>query len=147
MIRIDRFALEHAESKKKYIEFMSIRRAENVQRIPIKTWISNLLSYYGISGNSLTIKNVAERLSANYEFEMSVNNLIRNENFSISKSSSDHVDGQQLCYLCDPSVVFVTNDSDFRNRTRKSSQANRIISFTELLACTNSKRSLLIVKE
>lgn len=142
-IRIDRFAKEHASPKEGYISHMTLRKERNITSVSPDAWASSLLRFYGISRDDVALAEVAERLSANYEFEMYVNNLVQNENFTISKNTSDLIDGQQLCYLCDPNVVFITNDSDFKNRTQNSPQANRIKTFAELLACATSKSPLL----
>jgi ferredoxin len=74
---------------------------------------------------------------------MAVNTLVRNPNFAVSKHDSDLCDGQQLCYLVSSDIVFVTNDSDFTTRTRKSPQAARIKTFAGLLACAEDNLPLL----
>lgn len=108
-----------------------------------QVWACKLLQLYGVSGPAELIEDVAERLSASYEFEMAVNKLVQNPNSPISKRTSDLIDGQQLCYLCDPNVVFITNDSDFRTRAGRSPQAKRIRTFAEVLACADSNSPLL----
>jgi hypothetical protein len=142
-IRIDRFAEEHAALMEKYIEYMTFRREHNEFQIPRDVWASGFLKFYKVSGNVIALDEVAERLSANYEFEMFVCNLLRDEQYSISKHKSDLIDMQQLCYLCDPNVVFITKDSGFRKRIQNSPQASRITTFADLLACANNKLPLL----
>jgi len=142
-VRIDRFANEHFQTMQKYVEFMESRKqAGTLEALP-REWASLLLKLYGVPEGDLDPLEIAERLSATYEFEMAVNNLMKSDKFSVTKNKSDHLDGQQLCYLCDPSVVFVTNDSDFKNRTKKSRQSSRIKSFSEIVALATAKSPLM----
>jgi hypothetical protein len=141
-IRVDRFVKELAETRTKYVEMMGYRR-KGVPQISPHAWASNLLGFYGVSAAADSLADIADRLSATYEFEMAINKLVENPNFSIPKHTSDHFDGQQLCYLCDPNVVFITNDSDFRIRAGKSPQAKRIKTFEEVLTCAVGNSPLL----
>lgn len=142
-VRIDRFAQEHSKTREGYVELMNNRRTRKDLRVSPHEWASSLLALYGVPEREANPSEIAEKLSAVYEFEMFVNKLMKSDKFSISKNKSDIVDGQQLCYLCDPSVVFISNDSDFKNRTRTSQQSNRIKTFAELLACAMNKTALM----
>jgi predicted nucleic acid-binding protein len=142
-IRIDRFIEETEENRSGYVGVMGYRQGRTTIEVSPQIWASKLLEFYGVSGPANLIADVAERLSATYEFEMAVNKLVQNPNFPVSKRTSDLIDGQQLCYLCDPNVVFITNDSDFRTRSGKSPQARRIRTFAEVLACAESNSPLL----
>jgi hypothetical protein len=51
-----------------------------------------------------------------------------------ANNSSDWIDFQQLFYLADPSLLFVTEDKDFRNRTSGTTQSNQIVSFDQFFA-------------
>jgi hypothetical protein len=138
-IRIDRFAQEYRDASDRYVAFMNARRSQTFTTLLPVQWAFFIADFYGFGDDQIQITELADRLSANYEFEMSVNGLMRNENFSLEKNKSDHIDGQQLIYLLDPEVVFITNDSDFRNRTRNSPQSSRIKSFADLLDCAKMK--------
>lgn len=142
-IRIDRFVQEMEENRSAYVNVMGYRQGRAIPKLSPRDWASNLMKLYGASSDSDSLAKVAESLSAAYEFEMSVNALVRNPNFSVSKNASDLFDGQQLCYLCDPNVVFITNDSDFKTRAGKSPQATRIKTFAELLSSADNNSPLL----
>jgi predicted nucleic acid-binding protein len=142
-IRIDRFVKEMEENRGGYTRVMGYRQGRIAIEVSPQLWASKLLEFYGVSGSADSITDVAERLSATYEFEMAVNKLVQNPNFPVPRRTSDLVDGQQLCYLCNPNVVFITNDSDFRTRAVKSPQAKRIKTFAEVLACAEGKSPLL----
>jgi hypothetical protein len=122
---------------------MGYRQGRLAIEVSPQIWASKLLKFYGVSGSPGSIANVAKHLSATYKFEMAVNKLVQNPNFPVSRRTSDLIDGQQLCYLCNPNVVFITNDSDFRTRAGKSPQAKRIKTFAEVLACAEGKSPLL----
>lgn len=142
-IRIDRFVKEMEENRTRYTSVMGYRQGRLAIEVSPQIWASNLLQFYGVPGSAESIADVVERLSATYEFEMAVNKLVQNPNFPVSRRTSDLVDGQQLCYLCDPNVVFITNDSDFRTRVGKSAQAKRIKTLAEVLACADGISPLL----
>jgi hypothetical protein len=44
------------------------------------------------------------------------------------------IDAQQLYYLSDPTVVFITDDSDFKKRLKSAAPQERVLSWSELLA-------------
>ncbi len=60
-------------------------------------------------------------------------NKARNQNYVVSRHTSDLIDGQQLIYLFDESVIFVTQDRNLREAAKATPQSNRVISFNELL--------------
>lgn len=62
-------------------------------------------------------------------------NASKNSTYNFDKKKNDWDDLQQLFYLCDPSLCFVTlNTKDFVTRTRGSTQHARIISWADFLA-------------
>lgn len=142
-VRVDRLVHEHNETLHKYFKFMERRRVVIKRnwrgpghfRVEPSLWTSYILNAHGVSGSSLDPSAVAPRLSAAYEFQMSLNVLINSTTFSISRNRGDLVDGQQLFYLLDPNAFFITNDSRIRSRVAASSQSNRVKSFTELTDC------------
>jgi hypothetical protein len=83
-------------------------------------------------------------MSASYQFDCWLVNAARNEDYDLSKSISDLVDTQQLAYLCDPAVIFITNDNDHRIRLRGNARGSRILTFAELLQAIREGRQLLV---
>lgn len=136
-VRIDRLAKEHNDGLSNYVQFMSFRKTSAGGKVSLEQWATFFTQFCDASGQSPDVNDVARRLSAAYEFEMSVNKLMKNPNFSVAKNRSDAIDGQQLFYLCDPDVVFVSKDSDFKNRTKRSTQTKQIKTFDELLNCAS----------
>jgi hypothetical protein len=148
-IRIDRLASEHDATMRRYFDFMERRKATIIAakssraRIAADDWASFILKSYGVTNFDGLLPQLVLALSAAYEFEMAINELLMNDNFSVSKNRGDLVDGQQLFYLSDPNCVFVTNDGAIKRRTKHSLQSNRIKSFAELLDCARSQSPLM----
>jgi hypothetical protein len=132
-IALDRLAQEMEEIKGKYVRHLSRLKGEKKVRFTLQHWAERLLELYGVDKRPEFVERIMRGLSANYEFEMAVLDLARNENFDLARNASDLIDGQQLCYLANPHVVFVTNDSDHSKRVKKSPQVARVKTFRELL--------------
>lgn len=68
-----------------------------------------------------------DALSAYHEFERAKLKLaLDNANYSAYKHRNDALDSQQLAYLCDPALHFVTCDKGYLNKIQLSAQRNRI---------------------
>lgn len=109
-------------------------RAVDAPAVPPEIWTAMVFALHGLRASPQALVEAFDRLSALYEFEMNCRKMVRNSNFDVRKNLSDHVDAQQLAYLCDPEVIFITADSDFKTRTARSKQSGRIKSFADLLA-------------
>jgi predicted nucleic acid-binding protein len=140
-IKLDRFATEFESNQQAYVRESEARRQLVAKRknskeafISIHDWaVSLLLTKFEVTPDADLLGRVAEQFSALYEFEMSFLTLLQNPQFDVSKNLSDLPDAQQLCYLSDPETIFITDDSDFRNRIHTSPQAKRILKFEEVL--------------
>ena len=142
-IRLDRFSKEFETNRSLYARHLESPRQASCEPVPPAQWTAALLRLYGLEADGDVLRDMFERLSAMYEFEMSVRGLLRNPNFKLERNLSDIVDGQQLAYLCDREVVFITNDSDFRSRVKTSPQRSRILLFRDLMLRVNEMRPLL----
>lgn len=54
------------------------------------------------------------------------------EGYRYERRASDRADEVQLYYLCDQSLIFVTNDDRLRRKIQGCSQSQRVISFNKL---------------
>ena len=76
---------------------------------------------------------LAKCLSAAFEYERTKFNLAANNSkLNVGKWDSDWGDFQQLFYLCDPSLHFLTDDEGIRTRCKGSEQSKRIILLKEM---------------
>jgi len=76
---------------------------------------------------------MVNKFSAVLEFSTFVVRAFLTGNYSIEKHSSDVFDQFQLRYLAMDRFVIVTGDPDLLQRTARSSQADRIMTFQNFL--------------
>jgi len=144
IIRLDRFINECDQLKNGYNQMIEKMKQARGPQLEPEQWATGVLRWYGIPhAGEEALRGILVRLSAAYEFEKAVRTHTKNPNFNVVRNSSDQVDGQQLLYLCNSETVFITNDSDFKTRTKRSPQAERIKTFRELLECIQSNGTLL----
>jgi hypothetical protein len=77
-------------------------------------------------------------LDAAYRFDHSLWDLALNSKYDFIEHASDWIDVQQLYYLSDDQMHFVTNDSKHIGSTRGSSQHGRILSYQDLFQRVNN---------
>jgi hypothetical protein len=142
-VRIDRFLSEIEANQQHYVELFSTRKGSSKNKLTPEQWAMPALRLYGIHDDEAARSRFIESLSAAYQFDVALLDLARNRNYDLRKNVSDLVDTQQLCYLCDPTVVFVTDDSDHRHRLLGNAQSNRVLTFREVLTRIRGKKPLL----
>jgi hypothetical protein len=71
-------------------------------------------------------------LDAAYHYDQFLWELAEKHKYDFASHDSDWIDEQQLFYLADPAILFITSDTKIRLRTSKSKQADRVLSFEEL---------------
>jgi hypothetical protein len=74
----------------------------------------------------------SQGLDAAFMFEHHLFSMLKSD-YGFRANTSDLIDAQQLYYLLDPTLHFVTNDERLIGYVRKSTQANRIMTFSQLL--------------
>jgi len=142
-IRLGRFLDEIDRIQQNYVQRFTLLKGRGKINLTPEEWARPILTLYGIEGDRSAREAFLVALNAAYEFEMALFNLARNTNYDLQKNVSDLVDAQQLCYLADPTVVFVTDDSDHKKRLRGSAQSGRILSFRQLLRRAHSQEPLI----
>jgi len=98
-----------------------------------RSLIDYFVHWLGASSDAATIKLVAEKLDASFEFGNFVVREFLTKNYSVEKNASDVCDLFQLRYLGLDRFVIVTADPDLTKRTVRSSQADRILTFEQFL--------------
>jgi len=93
-----------------------------------------LLKDLGLNPTKGQVERLNEGLDASHRYQISLCTLVKNENYDPFRDRrlGNWDDSQQLMYLCDPSIRILTLDSDFRNRTQESVQANQILTLSDL---------------
>ena len=77
-------------------------------------------------------KTILEAMSASYHFSQFGIRAIRDKGYDFLKHSSAIADNQQLSYLCDPAIHFVTNDKKLKTHCQPSPQVSKIWTWAEL---------------
>lgn len=97
-------------------------------KVPNKpTWARSMLIRLGHQPSQEQCMNVGEALDAAYQFFLWVCQQAKTSNYNFEKHGSDWFDSEQLYYLADQHMYFLTSDGDFSQRVGKSRQAGRII--------------------
>ena len=92
-------------------------------------WAAAILVRQGMKPSHEECQRVARSLDAAFQFDMSLYSHARTSNYNFEKHKSDWIDEQQLYYLSDPQVYFLTRDGRLREWTKASTQASRILDF------------------
>lgn len=74
----------------------------------------------------------ASALDGAYEYEKALCGAVRGSNYNFEKHDGDWIDMQQLFYLADPNVWFLTEDENIRQRCRMSDKSKRILLLKEI---------------
>jgi hypothetical protein len=91
-------------------------------------WLRGIASRIDVDPKSGKLKEIASRLSAYYEYEYAKLHLaLSHKDYNALKHRNDVIDAEQLIYLSDESLCFLTCDTGFRELAKKSPQAARIV--------------------
>jgi hypothetical protein len=75
---------------------------------------------------------IISTLNAYHEFEESKLSIaLKSKGYNPGKHANDLLDAEQLIYLSDSTLCFITCDSGFQNLVKKSPQATQIITVTQ----------------
>jgi len=69
---------------------------------------------------------LANRLDAAYQYHKALCDVVTTGSYNFEKNDGDWRDYQLLFYLCDPTIILVTDDGRLRKRVGESSQRERI---------------------
>jgi hypothetical protein len=137
------FAKEVEAIRDRYKRAFGSLRGKKKFGIPPMKWMKPALDQMGLNVES-SGETFLAAMSACYQFDCCLVDAARNKNYDLDKNISDLIDAQQLAYLCDPTVIFITNDSDHRIRLRGNAQASRILTFAEVFDGVTKGRDLLM---
>jgi hypothetical protein len=120
------------EGKTNHSRVLGELRSGTLRRSSPQIWATAVLHRIELSADSSNIQKLLTALDAAYHYDQSLWELAENQTYDLTRHDSDWIDEQQLFYLADPTVLFVTSDTRIKRRTSKSRQADRILSFEEL---------------
>lgn len=112
--------------KKAHIETLERLRLGELHRSTPNTFAAGILTRLGRDAQPTCCARLAAAVEAAYGFSESLWGFAEGKRYNLEKHASDWIDAQQLYYLADDQSYFVTNDPDFRVRTRGTKQRGRI---------------------
>src|SRR6266571_392384 len=93
-----------------------------------KAWFQGIANRVKADSKSKDMKEIVAALNAYHEFEESkLRVALLSKDYKPEKHQNDLLDAEQLIYLSDPFLCFLTCDSGFRKLVKKSPQTKRII--------------------
>ena len=122
-----------------YAHAMEAVRARGAHPLNSEAWASSILDYLGLESNPQSVQATLARFDAAYRFEACLYNLAKNPRYSFADRDTDLVDCQQLDYLSDPGMYFITHDARLRKWIEGSPQARRVLSLSEFLQHSDSQ--------
>ena len=116
-----------------------VKRFREFQRLQVPeltrdVWADLILKSYAKETTPTNRALVLHKLDAAYRFDLSIWNHAKDPKYNLLKHRTDLVDAQQLYYLCNPEVHFLTTDARLRNRVLNSTQSGRIMTLNSFLA-------------
>ena len=106
------------------------------------SWSRSILNFIDLPVTDANARKILAALNAAHLYEISLYEMAKNHQYDFRKHDSDWIDAQQLYYLADPSVWFITCDANIRFRTIDSTQRDRILSFDELKAVAMNRTAV-----
>jgi len=127
-----------AEGKESHAQRLEKLRQGELLSSTSTTWSTAVLGLIGVPANDANRAKLLEALDAAHKYDESLYDMAKNHNYDFSQHDTDWIDSQQMYYLADPSVLFVTCDSNIAFRVRGSTQRSRILNFPELIVRATS---------
>ncbi|MBI2861812.1 MAG: hypothetical protein HYX89_03230 [Chloroflexi bacterium] len=135
------FGIVEAETQKGKDEHRRVLegfRDEDNSPASAPAWAAATLARLGRQPNREDSIRVATALDAAYRFDEYLWRQVRNRSYDLHKNDSDWIDRQQLYYMCDERIVFVTDDANVLQAAQKSPQGSRVVPFDALLRSAES---------
>ncbi len=109
-----------------YARDYSSARKENEEDFPEELWAKMLLEHLKQPDTPANRQLAANSLNAQFLLSRFFLQAKSDDRYDFFRHSSDLVDLQQLSYLVDPNIVFVSNDRKLKAHIRASPQSSRV---------------------
>jgi hypothetical protein len=120
--------------RKDHIRGLQKLREGKLRRTCAITWAQTFLAQFGKTATVEEASRFTERLDAAWRYQDEVMDLAERGNYNFAKHGSDWIDAQQVFYLCDPRIHFLTRDGGPKQRTVRSTQHDRVIEYHDVLS-------------
>jgi hypothetical protein len=116
-----------------YSQRMTLAKSQSPSRRTRKMFVDDVFRITAMTDTPERRSAISSGMDAAFMFESRLMSMIPTK-YRFEANADDLVDAQQLYYLLDSDMYFVTNDKRLIDYVRRSSQANRIITFDQLAA-------------
>lgn len=130
---LDSIDHQHKRGIDEHVRNLEEFRLGNLIRPTREEYAAGIFEKMGRPLNTEEQKQVSTRLSAAYAFDTWLWNMAKNKSYDFAKHPTNWVDLQNLMYLCEPSMYFLTNDTDISREASETSQASQILPFAKAL--------------
>jgi hypothetical protein len=130
---LDGFDIHENRPQREHAELLQGIREGRINKPEPMAWATWILHQHGLTPYTDDCNKLAASLDAAFRFSASLGRVANDKGYDFTAHSSDWGDTLQLFYLCDPTMHFLTQDSDFRNRTQGSPQRDRILLYREFI--------------
>ncbi len=120
------------EGEREHVEQLQKLRKGDLQVPSHLTWAAGILARQGLKRSDEDYRKVAQSLEAAFHFDMSLYSRAQTSNYNFEKHATDWIDEQQLYYLGDPQMHFLTADGRLQQWITGSSLASRVLDFDSL---------------
>jgi len=135
------FAAHEEEARSEFVRLSEGWRTGQVDRPRAITLAANLLSDSGVEPYTELSQELSLALDAVNSATDWFWNISKNNNYDFKKHKNNWDDLQQLYYLCDSSMIFVTlNTRDFMVWIKNSTQVTQVMSWQQFVE--NARRSV-----
>jgi hypothetical protein len=140
-LRLDHFEGGVEKVKKRHIKILQELAADLRAGPPLcsvrNKWAATHLKEWGRQVTNDDCSRLAESLDAAFHHDDVVwglvNKTLRKNPYNVKKDASAVLDRQQLYYLCDPTMLMLTDDFKLVHRVKGSAQQDRLLKFEDLL--------------
>ena len=112
-------------------ELQALRQGELEIPPTREKWAATILKSLETKPEPEVCKQFGSTLDAAYKYDLDLWDLVVSSNYNLKKNRTDWIDQQQLYYLADSRMRFLTTDSTIKARTKKSIQCDRILVYSE----------------
>lgn len=127
---LDDFAAHEEEARSEFVQLSEGWRSGKVDEPRAITVAANLLHDSGVEPSTALSEKLSRALDAVNSTIKWFWNTSSDSGYSFERHKNDWDDIQQLYYLCDPLMIFVTlNTSDFVKWTKNSTQGSQVVSW------------------
>ncbi|MGD0923377.1 MAG: hypothetical protein ABSA70_16680 [Terriglobia bacterium] len=142
-LRLEHFEGAIEKVKQEHIKILEELAADLRAGAPLcsvrNKWAATHLKEWGRQVTDEDCSRLAESLDVAFHHDDVVwglvNKTLRRNHYNVKEDASAVLDRQQLYYLCDPTMLMLTDDSKLVHRVKGSAQQDRLLKFEDLLRC------------